>query len=169
MLPSGLFKFYSAVSPGCFGRQNCWKAKKGIWVLSAPRRTKRSQFSHKASLLLNNPKSIHLVKFFMMSFFPVQEYSWTLLEMKAPMSIWDYLVSWIVSLLLAPCQKQSGQSLPRKTFSSFLMLDIAHYQTNAAANKSQSLGFSCAAGKWKVYLQHCFNATSFYIDLFPEK
>lgn len=77
----------------------------------------------------------------------MQEYSWTLLEMKAPMSIWDYLISWIVSLLLAPCQKQSGQSLPGKTFSSFLKLDIAHHQTNVAANKSQFLGFSCAAGK----------------------
>lgn len=97
------------------------KGKKRIWVLPTWRRSKRFQFSHKVSSLLSNPKSIQLFKFFIMIFFLLQD-SWTPLEMKAPMSIWDYLMPWIVSLLLPPCHKQSGQSLPGKTFSSFLTL-----------------------------------------------
>lgn len=64
-----------------------------------------------------------------------------LLETKAPMSIWDYLIPWVVSPLLVPRHEQYGQSLPGKTFSSFLVLDIAHHQMNLAANNPSSWDF----------------------------
>jgi len=85
------------------------KGKKRIWLLPACRRTQRSWFSHKASLSLNNSKSIRLFNFFIMRGFFLQEYSWTLLEMKALVSIWDYVTSWIASLLFAPCKVKACQ------------------------------------------------------------